>query len=81
MSATVMTPTQAVAFGEYARDGVEGYEPANDNRTPFMVAAQAAEWGRMAERFAERGGNWAPMAYAAAAQAQRMRAEARRVPV
>jgi hypothetical protein len=71
MSAAVMTPTQARAFGEYARDGVEGYAPANDDRSEMMRAAVRRGWREMAERLAQRGPEWQFAAYAAAEMAQR----------
>jgi len=44
-----MTPRQVAAFAEYARDEMEGYAPANDNRTAMMTARRRRdmmEWAQ-----------------------------------
>jgi hypothetical protein len=66
-----MTTRQVAAFAEYARDGVEGYEPANDNQTDMMRAAQRRMRREAAEMFARRGAEWQRVAFAAAVQSQR----------
>lgn len=70
----MMTRRQAQAFGSYARDGVEGYAPAND----AMSAAEYEQAARGWEAWAESRSGWA-QAYDAARMAQRCRASARRM--
>jgi hypothetical protein len=72
----MMTRQQAAAFGSYARDDVEGYAPANENRTRWMMNRDAAEM----ERWAASRPEWGQQAYQARMQAQQMRQRARRQP-